>query len=128
MKGKDMKRLIVLLAVLVMASASFATDIPATNPQLALDGNTVTMKADIAGAGIMSEIKVMRHIGGIICCNSLYDENAAITPANDPSPSSNQTTTKAMYAEGWKLIHIIPYDFAQGTVISTRQITLIFVK
>jgi hypothetical protein len=57
-----MKRLIVLLALLVMASVSFATNIPATNPQLALDGNTVTMKADIAGAEIMSEIYVMRQI------------------------------------------------------------------
>jgi len=125
MKGKDMKRLIVLLAVLVMASVSFATDIPATNPQLALDGNTVTMKADIAGAGIMSEIKVMWS-WGTQSEGHIYDENSVIFPPNDPY--NNRTTTKAMYAEGWKLIHVIADNVATSATISMRQITLIFVK
>jgi hypothetical protein len=118
-----MKRLIVLLAVLAMASVSFATDIPAINPQLSLDGNTVTMKADIAGSSIQPEIKVLWYGDGASLTN--ISETATIQPQHDwiMQTGKNKTTMQAMYADGWKLINMIPYSST-----AAKQFFLIFQK
>ena len=108
-----MKRLIVLLAVLAMASVSFATDIPVEKPALSLDGNTVTMKADITGTVSPQQIKIM------FCTGILGSENREIQPYYDVlfSTGLNKTTIANILNDGWKLFQVIPANTKEQFII-----------
>lgn len=105
---------IVLMAMVMMftASMSFATDLPVDNPALALEGNTVIMKADLAGTVIPQQIRILFRNG------SLY-ETAEIMPWADYylSTGKNKTTIQAVCDEGWKLHQVISLNASQFYIL-----------
>lgn len=57
-----MKKLIGSICIIgsfVLVGLGQAQDIPASNPKLGLEGNTVTMQVDIAGATTNKQVKIL---------------------------------------------------------------------
>ena len=105
-----------------MVALGQAQDIPVDNPQLSLEGKTVTMKADISGANASRQIKVLwantNELSGFHTDSTLY-------PYYDwkYSTGNNATQLSTMYAEGWRVLQIIPYN-----ANSAKQFYIVFEK
>ena len=113
---------IVFTLMFGMVALGQAQDIPVNNPQLSLEGKTVTMKADLSDVQASRQVKVLwtntNEFSGLHTESTLY-------PFYDwkYSTGNNATQLSTMYAEGWHIIQIIPYN-ANGA----KQFYIVFEK
>ena len=105
------------MAMMLLASVSFAIDFPAENPFFSLEGSTISMKMDLTGIAA-PEFKVM-------WCNLRLPELFDIQPYADwfLGTGKNITTIPAMLSLGWRLTQIIPYNSS-----AAKQFYLVFQK
>ena len=110
----------IIMVLMVMVSSASAWDIPVDNPALSLDGNDVTMKVTMKGDGSFPEVKVMFH-----GATTGLSETSEIQPYYSwyIGSDNEKTTMKDMYAQGWRLIQMIPYNSN-----AAKQFYLIFQK
>ena len=110
----------IIMVLMVMASGASAYSIPVDNPALSLEGNDVHVKVSLKEGGSFPEVQVLFY-----GATSGFSENAYIQPYFDwyYGSESNKTTMKDMYAQGWRLIQMIPYNSN-----AAKQFYLIFQK
>ena len=112
-----------LLATFGLVTLGQAEDIPVQNPRLGLEGNTVTMQADITGMPpTTKQIKIMWRNGTEF--TGLH-ESGVISPYYDwkYSTGNNESSITKMYADGWRLVQVIPYN-----ANAAKQFYLVFEK
>ena len=107
-----MKKLTVAAIISAMAligvNSSYAGDIPVANPKLALEGNTVTMQCDLSSGGSGAYMQILfkgAETGG-------FTEFSTLQPYSDwvQGTGKNKTSIVMLYAEGWEVKQIIPYN------------------
>lgn len=110
---------LVIFAALTTGIAH-AGNIEVINPDMDLQGKTVTMKAEMTGNFPQPEIKVMFSYN-----TDGLDENTTIQPYKQWYYGSGleKTTMATMYSEGWRLIQMTPYN-----ANAAKQFYLIFQK
>lgn len=110
---------LVIFAALTTGIAH-AGNIEVVNPEMDLQGKTVTMKAEMTGNFPQPEIKVLFHGS-----TSGFSETSDIQPyyAWWSGLDIEKTNLKEMYANGWRLIQMTPYN-----ANAAKQFYLIFQK
>ena len=101
---------IMTITAFIMLSAAqvYCMDIPATNPKLGVEGNTVTMQMDITGGTVAKEVKILFKGQNI----ASFTEFSEIQSYYEwyVNSETGKTTVAKMYQEGWRLVHIIPFN------------------
>lgn len=112
-----------ILATFGLVTLGQAEDIPVQNPKLDLEGNTVTMKADITG--MPASQKQVKILWAHTTEYSGLSEYSTLSPFRDWKYSTglNATSFKDMYADGWRMVSILPYN-ANGA----KQFYVVFEK
>lgn len=99
-----------ILATFGFVTLGQAEDIPVQNPRLGLEGNTVTMQADITG--MPASQKQVKILWAHTTEYSGLSEDSTLSPFRDWKYSTglNTTSFKTMYSEGWRMVNILPYN------------------
>ena len=98
----------IMAFIMISAAQVYCMDIPATNPKLGVEGNTVTMQMDITGGSVAKEVKILFKGQNI----ASFTEFSEIQSYYEwyVNSETGKTTVAKMYQEGWRLVHIIPYN------------------
>ena len=98
----------VIAMIMISAAQVYCMDIPANNPKLGVEGNTVTMQMDITGGSVAKEVKILFKGQNI----ASFTEFSEIQSYYEwyVNSETGKTTVAKMYQEGWRLVHIIPFN------------------